>query len=237
MNTQIFQVRLGDHLSHRIGQRADTKLQRGAVHHVLHHIFRDLHLRLRSCGRFHAGQRAVIAFHDHVHIVNMDTLIQTAVNPGQVLVDLQNHHIRLVQHTAGRGIADREVKVTVLIHRRHAHHGHINSQEMRIVGTQITENHGNKVAQSLVAELTLIAGHMPAIIQEVLTGGVTFHHLDGLLDQIASDFYIEQFIPAFGNSGIHQRRKGTAHGNIQPVTAFYDLGRFVRRAELASVFR
>ena len=130
MDTQVLQIALGDHLPNGIGQRADTQLQRGAIHHVLHHELRDLHLSLGCRRRLNIGQRTVVAFHDHIYITDMYAFIQAAVNPGQILIDLQDYDISLVQHRTGRRIADRKIEIPVFVHRRHTHHCHVDCEKM-----------------------------------------------------------------------------------------------------------
>ena len=236
MDAQILQVALGDHLPHGVGQRADAQLQGGAIRHVLHDELCDLHLRLGGRRRLHVGQRAMVALHDHVHITDVDALVQAAVYPRQILIHLKNDNIRLVQHRASRSIADGEIEISVLIHGRHAHNGHVHSEELRIIPAQITKHHGDKVAQPPVAELALIAGQMPAVVYKVLPCGVVFHHLDGLEDQVSPHLHAPQLVLAAGDGGIHQRRKSAAHGNVDPVTAFDDSCRLVRSAKLALIF-
>ena len=203
MDAQTLQIALGDHLTHGVGQRADTQLERGAVHHVLHHILGDLHLRLGGGRRLDAGQCAVGTLHDHIHVADVDALVQTAVDPGQVLVDLQDHDIRLIQRGAGGGGGGGEVEVAVLIHGGDAHHGHVHCQELGVVPAQIAEHHGVEVAKPLVAELALVAGHMPAVVDKVLAGGVALHHLNGFKDQITADLHVPQLLLTAGNGGVH----------------------------------
>ena len=236
MYTQVLQVALGDHLAHGVGQRADTKLQGTAICHVLHHKLRDLHLRLGGLAGLHIGQRAMLPLHDHVHIADMDALVQTAIDPGQILIYLQNNDIRLVQHSSGRGIADGEIKIPVLIHGRHAHHGHIHRKELRVIPAQVPEHHGAEVAQTPVAQLTLIPGHMPAVVNKMLPRGVALHHLDGLRNEVSPHLHTPQLILAACNGGVHQGRKGSTHRDVDPVTALNNSRCLVRSAELALIF-
>lgn len=53
---------------------------------------------------------------DHVHVADVDALVQTAVDPRQVLVDLQDHDVRLVQRCTGGGGGGGKVEVAVLVH-------------------------------------------------------------------------------------------------------------------------
>ena len=173
---------------------------------------------------------------NHVDVVDVDALAQAAVNPREVLVDLEDHYVGLVERRAGRSVGNREVEVAVLVHGRHAHHGDVHRQEVLIVGAQIAEDHRVEVAQAAVAELALIAGHVPAVIDKVFARGVALHHLDGFKNQIAADFHAAQLILASGNRLVHQRRERAAHGDVDPVTALDNAGRLVRRTELALIF-
>ena len=105
----------------------------------------------------YTGQRVMGALHDHIHVVDVDALVQAAVDPRQILVDLQDHDIRLIQHRTGGGVGQGEVEVAVLVHGGHAHHGHVDRQEVLIVGPQIPEHHWVEAAHPPVAELALIA--------------------------------------------------------------------------------
>ena len=143
------------------------------------------------------------ALHDHIHVTDVDALVQTAIDPGQVLVDLQDHDIRLVQCGAGGGGGGGEVEVAVLIHGGDAHHGHVHCQELGVVPAQIAEHHGVEVAQPLVTELALVAGHMPAVVDKVLTGRVALYHLNRFKDQITADLHVPQLLLTAGNGGVH----------------------------------
>ena len=157
VDAKIPQIGLGQHLAHGVGQRADAQLQGGAVVHVLHHELGNAGLRLRGRRGLYTGQRVMGALHDHIHVVDVDALVQAAVDPRQILVDLQDHDIRLIQHRTGGGVGQGEVEVAVLVHGGHAHHGHVDRQEVLIVGPQIPEHHRVEAAHPPVAELALIA--------------------------------------------------------------------------------
>ena len=227
MDAQIPQVALCDHLAHRVRQRTNAQLQRGAVHHVLHHVLGDLHLRLIGGGGLDAGQRAMGPLYDHVHIADMDALVQTAVDPGQIFVDLQNDHVRLVQRGTGGGCGSGKVEIAVLVHGGHSHHSHVDGEELAVIPAEVAEHHRVEITQSTVAELALIAGHMPAVVDKVPALGVALHHLDRVEDQIAADLDLAKLILSLGNGGVHQRRKARAHGDVDPVAAFYHPCRFI----------
>lgn len=227
MDAQVPQITLGDHLAHRVRQRTNAQLQRGAVHHVLHHVLGDLHLRLVGGGGLDAGQRAMGPLYDHIHVADVDALVQTAVDPGQVLVDLQNDHVCLVQRRTGGGRGTGKVEVAVLVHGGHSHHGYVDGEELAVIPAEVAEHHGIKITQSAIAELALIAGHMPAVVDKVPALGVALHHLDRVEDQIAADLDLAKLILSLGNGGVHQRRKARAHGDVDPVAAFYHPCRFI----------
>ena len=124
----------------------------------------------------------MLALHDHVYIADVDTFILAAIDPRQVFIHFQDHNIRLIQHRAGRGIADREIEIPMLIHGRHTHDGHVHREELGVIPAQITEHHGDKIAQAPVTELAFIAGQVPAVINKVLPGRVALHHLYRLKD-------------------------------------------------------
>ena len=119
------------------------------------------------------------------------------------------------------------VEIAVLVHGGHSHHSHVDGEELAVIPAEVAEHHRVEITQSTVAELALIAGHMPAVVDKVPALGVALHHLDRVEDQIAADLDLAKLILSLGNGGVHQRRKARAHGDVDPVAAFYHPCRFI----------
>ena len=129
--------------------------------------------------------------------------------------------------SSGGGGGGGKVEVAVLVHGGHSHHGHVDGEELAVIPAEVAEHHGIKITQSAIAELALIAGHMPAVVDKVPALGVALHHLDRVEDQIAADLDLAKLILSLGNGGVHQRRKARAHGDVDPVAALYHPCRFI----------
>ena len=81
--------------------------------------------------RGQVGERRVRPLDDHVHVGNVDDLVEPAAQARQVLVDLENDDVRPVEDGAGHAGHRREVEVPVAVHRRDARHGDVDRQKLR----------------------------------------------------------------------------------------------------------
>ena len=99
---------LGQHLPTALGQRADAQLQGGASS-----MFSTTNSAMRvsaseAGGGLYTGQRVMGALHDHIHVVDVDALVQAAVDPRQILVDLPGSRYPALSSTARAEALDRE---------------------------------------------------------------------------------------------------------------------------------
>ena len=101
VHPQVLQVRLGNERAHHVGHGPDAQLNGGSVGEEGHNMARDgpVHLGGRRGGEL--GQRGVVALHDMVHLADVDDLVKAAPDPGEIFIDLQNHHLGLVQNALG----------------------------------------------------------------------------------------------------------------------------------------
>ena len=122
------------------------------------------------------------------------------------------------------------------VHRRNAHHHHIDLQKIFIIRSIVVKYHGDKIAQPPVAQLTLIGRTMPAVIGEMLLALITLRHLDrSFYDQISAYLHILQFIPAPRQSPVQKHRHAEIARIVHPVAALYHPHCLIRRNELRSV--
>ena len=223
MHAEVLQVGLGDHLAQRVGHGADAELQRGTVGDEFQDEPGDRLLSRRDGKIRHFRQRAVLPFHDHVHIRNADALAVAAGDFGQVLVHLDDDHIRLVQDRLCDARSAGQVEKSMLIHGRSADHGDVDRQKVTVIRRQVAEDHGDEVAEASVAQGPLVTGAVPAVVDEVLAQRVTFHGLDRLEDEVASDLNVRQLVPAGGQRRIQQLRESDVRAVVHPVAALDDL--------------
>ena len=137
----------------------------------------------------------MFAFHDVVYLGDVYALIVTAVNLRHVFVDLHDDHIGILHDGRRHSRVHRIVEVAVAVHGRNADHHHIYIEKIFIIGGVIVKDHGNKVAQSPVAESSLVGGAVPGVIDEMLLALVALRHLDGAGDQVAPDLHIIKLVP------------------------------------------
>ena len=161
------------------------------------------------------------ALHDAVDLGDVDTLVKTSVYVGQVLVDLQDHDVRIPQDPFGNAGCAGEVEVAVPVHRSGAHHRDVDIQEVAVIGHHISEDHRDIIAQASVAELSLVSGAVPAVVYKVFPQGVAFRNLDRAKSQIAADFDIGQLIAACGQRLVEKSRETDIGAVVNPVAALY----------------
>ena len=236
VHAQVPDVRLRQPGADHVRHSSDTQLERGAVHDVRNDQVGDFDILLRGLCNGKLGERLMGALHHIVHLGNVDALIKSAENTGQVFVDLQDDDIRRFQNAPGNAAGTGEVEVAVFVHGRHAHHGHIDRQKVPVIGRHIAEDHGNIVAQAPVAQLSLIAGAVPAVVDKVFPVRVTFHGPDGTKQQVAPDLDICQFLFPFRQGRIQQGGKAHIGCVVHPIPTFDGLHSLLGRAQLGTVF-
>ena len=114
-----------------------------------------------------------------------------------------------------------EVEEAVPVHRSGAHHRDVYVQKMAIVGYHVPEDHRNIIAQTSVAEFSLVSGAVPAVVNEVFPQGVAFCDLNWAKSQIAAYFDIGQFIAACSQCLVEKSRETDIGAVVNPVAALY----------------
>ena len=178
----------------------------------------------------------MLALHDAVDLGDVDTLVKTSVYVGQVLVDLQDHDVRIPQDPFGNSCRAGEVEVAVPVHRSGAHHRDVDIQEVAVIGHHISEDHRDIIAQASVAELSLVSGAVPAVVYKVFPQGVAFRNLDRAKSQIAADFDIGQLIAAGGQRLVEKSRETDIGAVVNSVAALYIADGLFRSLQFAAVF-
>ena len=100
----------------------------------------------------------------------------------------------LLQDGPGDARPNGQVEVSVAVHRSDAGHGDVDRQEMTVIRPQVPEDHGNEVAESPVAELALVVGAVPAVVDKVLPLRIALHCFQPVEYKIASDLHVEKLI-------------------------------------------
>ena len=236
MHAQVFYICKGQHGADDIGHGADAQLQGGAVMDEGYDVGGDLYILFGRGldGEFRKGR--MLAFHDVVDLGDMDAFVKAAQDPGQTFIDLYNHHISLLQDTFGNAGGTGQVEIAVAVHGRDRAHGYIDGQEMPVIGDQQVKDHGDVVAQAPVTELALIGAAVPGIIDEMLTLRVTFHCLNRSETEVAPDLDIMQLLLTVGQGPVQQIGKTHVAGIVDPVAAFDDFDRLLRRSVFSGVF-
>ena len=174
---------------------------------------------------------------DHIiHLRNVDHFVKSAQHMWKTLVHFQDHDVRLLQDGPGDARSHGQVKISVAVHRSNACHGDVDRQEMAVIGSQVPEDHRNEVAEPPVAELALIVGAVPAVIDKVLPLRIALHCFQPVEYKIASDLHVEKFILTLRQCRLQQDRKDNIGGKVHPVAAFYNFDSFFGCAELPAVF-
>ena len=228
MHAQVPDIRFCQDGTDHIGQGSDSQLQGGAVFDKGHEYLRHLDLLRRGLRDRRLRKGRMLSLNNIVYVGDMDTLVKPAQNVGQVLIDFQNDDIRLLDDSLGNAGTAGQVKKTVPVHRRHAHHGDIDRQEMPVIGLQIPEDHGDIIAQSPVTQLSFIGRAMPAVVAEMLPLRIRLHCHDRSKAQVSPDLYIIELIPASGQRSIQERGKAYICPVVNPVPALYDPDSFFR---------
>ena len=210
--------------------------ERGAVRDLWDDEPGDGLVLRRGRGDGKLRERIVRALDDAVDLGDVDALIEAAEDARKVLVDLENHEVRLVENAFGDAGGTGEVEVPVPVHRRDAHHGDVYREEMAVIRHEIAEDHGNEIAQPPVAQAALVGREVPAVIEKVLARRVALDGPDRTKAEIAADLDVVQFITPLGEGGVQQRREGDVGGIVHPVAAFDEPNRLGGRAELGMVF-
>ena len=235
VHAKVLEVRLRQTRANHVGQAADAQLQRGAVPHVLQDVVRHLDLfrpRLQD-GELWEGR--MLPLHDVVDLVDVDDLVEAAANLGQVLVHLQDDDVRLIQDGLCHAGRAGEVEVSVPVHRGDGHHGNVDVEEVLVVLPVAAEEHGDEAAEPAVGELPLVRGEVPAVVAEVLPGGVRLGHLDGTKAQAAPKLHVKELVPPLGERAVEQRGEADVGDIVDPVAALDDLHGLLWGAELLPI--
>jgi len=123
-------------------------------------------------------------------------LIKTAAQLRGMLVYLKYDDVGLIENELGHAGDAGEVEISVPVHGTHGHHGNVHMYKLAVVPAEIAEYHGREKTQTPVAQLTLIAGAVPGVVNKMLLAGVAFHGLYGPEHQVALHPHTAQLVTA-----------------------------------------
>ena len=99
VNGQVLEVRLRDHRADGVGHAADAELEARAVRDLRHDKVGDRGVDLGGgAARAELRNRRILPFHNHVDVLDVDLAAVEAVDPGKVLVDLDDDSLGGIQH-------------------------------------------------------------------------------------------------------------------------------------------
>ena len=99
VNGQVLEVRLGDHRADGGGHAADAELEARAIRDLRHDKVGDCGVDLGGgAARAELRNRRILPFHNHVDVLDVDLAAVEAVDPGKVLVDLDDDSLGGIQH-------------------------------------------------------------------------------------------------------------------------------------------
>ena len=238
MYAQILQIGLGDHLADGIGHGADTQLQAGTVGNLRHHQLGHGHIHIG--GLTAAAQLVhdrVVAFHDHIHVTDMDTVVKTAQADGDIFVDLHDDLLGHLAHSLQVRAAGAEVKPAVLVHGGHLEHGHIHGLDaVAVVAGQLGIPQGDVIRESLLDGLALHAAHMPGIPGKVLSCVGNIKNGGTVGQNAAADIDVLQALHPLGQRLVQRHRGADAPTVVQPHAGVHTFDGLLCRGQLLLVF-
>ena len=99
MNGQVLEVRLCDHRADGVGHAADAELEARAIRDLRHDKVGDRGVDLGGgAARAELRNGRILPFHNHVDVLDVDLAAGEAVDPGKVLVDLDDDSLGGIQH-------------------------------------------------------------------------------------------------------------------------------------------
>ena len=236
MYAQILQIGLAEHSAHGVRHAADAQLETCAVGYPLHNEpgHRLVHLGGRTGGLDTHG--VVAALHHHVHLADVDAVVEAAQTAGHVLVDLHDDHLGHLAHSLHMGRGQTEVEIAVLVHGRHLKHGHVRRCDMVVVvAWQLGIAHGLVEPGAAGDMMALHAAHVMGIENDVVYRILDVE--DSRLPQAdaAAYLHILQLRGAAGQRLVQHAGMNGAEPVVHPVAGFDDLHRFVGGGQLLAI--
>ena len=235
VHAQVLEVALRQDGAQGVGRAAYAELERRAVDDVGQDVVGDGDVLRRGRLVPDGGHLVRVPLDYHVDVGDMDALVISAVDLGQVRVNLQNYLVRAAYHVQTRARGDGEVEVAVPVHGRGADEGDVDVQELPVIPGEVAEYHRREVREALVHELAVVARGVPAVICEMLARGVALYDLDGAVHYLRADIDVKELVAPLGEGGVAEGGKGRAVAVLNPVAAFDKGRRLLGRAQLALV--
>ena len=173
-------------------------------------------------------QRQIVVAGDRVYFRDVDDVL-CALHVREVFIDLEDDVVGDVHDGSRRSASEREIEISVRVHLRYLHHRYVDgSVALTVVRRQVPVDHRHEVAQALVAQLPLIAGHVPRIVVEVFSRRVALYCFERMENEISSDLDIEKFFFPLCQRAVQEFRDTETDYVVYPVPALYDLDSFFR---------
>ena len=236
MHAQILQIRLAEHGAHGVGHTADAQLETGAVGDLLHDELRHRPIHLRGCAGGQDAHGVVAPLHHHIHLADVDAVVEAAQTAGHILVDLYDDHLGHLTHCLQVGRGQAEIEVAVLIHGCDLEHGHIRRRDMVVVvAGQLGIAHRLVEARAAGDMVALHAAHVVGVIDNMM------HRVLNVKDRrlpqadAASDLHILQLRCAASQRLVQHAGVDGTKSVVHPVAGLDDLDRLIRGGQLLTI--
>ena len=227
MNGEVLEVGLRDHRADGVRHTADAELQAGTVRDLRHDEVRHRGVDLgRRAAHAELSHGRVLALNDHIDVGNVDLAAVQAIDPRQILVDLDDDRLGVIEHIRQMRAGQRIAEVAVLIQRRDLDHRHIHlGVAVAIEARQLAVAHGREIAHSLGDDLAVDAAAMPGMPCKVLAGVLRLADLGHPHRHAAADLDIAQLALTGGKRLVKRVGMVRAPAVIDPVAALDGLDR------------
>ena len=227
VNGEVLEVGLRDHRADGVRHTADAELQAGTVRDLRHDEVRHRGVDLgRRAARAELRHGRVLALNDHIDVGNVDLAAVQAVDPRQILVDLDDDRLGVIEHIRQMRAGQRIAEVAVLVHRRDLDHRHVHlGVAVAIEARQLAVAHGREIAHSLGDDLAVDAAAMPGMPGEVLAGVLRLADLGHPHRHAAADLDVAQLALTGGKRLVERVGMVRAPAVIDPVAALDGLDR------------
>ena len=141
MDTQIFQIRFGNHSAYTVRQPANAQLQCCPIGNGFDDIRSYFLIDIVSKDERNSRHWHIRRFDDGIDVRNMDGFPTAAKTARHMRIDFDDDFFSLFRNSLGHGRTKAKVKISVFIHRRYSNHRHIDINDIAVNRRFITETH------------------------------------------------------------------------------------------------
>ena len=179
MASQVFPVRLGQHLGN--GERDGPNPQRkgGSIGNLCHYIPSDLQVCLRWSPITGRAQRSMLPFHDDICFIQGNPM--RTIHPLEarhVFIHFKNDSAGFFHNGFPTEIGEAQSAIPLFIRFGYGNDCHIHPEIIPIHFRQQAQEHGNELEPSRREHFPFIAPQMPAVILEMLPVRITVDGMD-----------------------------------------------------------